>query len=121
MAAGNPYVGRSERNFVNDVDISPLNFLKFPVFFYANRVSVIQGGRYYARKESNHRCRPLVSVLRNHCIAKSKVVDVPRPIAVVLNRHFGMPPVFLLTSRPPENQRRYCTPKNKSTALDASF
>lgn len=74
MATSNPYVGGSERNFVNDVDIPPLNFLKFPAFFYANRISVIQGRRHLARKESSHRCRPLVSVLHNHCIAKGNVV-----------------------------------------------
>lgn len=41
MATSNPYVGGSERNFVNDVDLPSLNFLKFPAFFYANRIFII--------------------------------------------------------------------------------
>lgn len=97
MATSNPYVGGAACNFVNPLGISPLNFLKFPVFFHANRISVMQGRKHSARKDSSHRY-----------------------LAVVFNRCFSMPSVFLLTTRC-QTQRHHGTPQNASTALDASF
>lgn len=72
MATTNSYAVGPKR--VNHAPVSPLNFLKCVVRVYPKRISVIQGGKQYTRKERDNRCRALASDLNNRGIGKGDTV-----------------------------------------------
>lgn len=103
MATTNPYAVGLERHFVNGVAVSPMNFLKCVAFIDTKRITVIQGSKHYTRKESGNRCRPLASALNNRCVGKGNAVAVLRPTAAVFDCQFGMPSIFLSTTKHQEH------------------
>jgi hypothetical protein len=92
VATSNSYAVGLERG--NHAPVSPLNFLKCVVRIYPKRISVIQGGKQYTRKESDNRCRPLALVL--------------------------MPSAPIPATKHEKNQRCHRTLKNQGVALDVN-
>lgn len=88
MATSNLYAVGPER--VNHAPLSPLSVLKCAARIYPKCICVILGRKQYTRKESD-----------NRCIGKGQrnAVAVLRPIATVSDCHFGVPPVFLATTK----------------------
>lgn len=95
MASSNPYPVGLEHHFPNDVLLSPLKCLRCAALADPKRISVMQCGKQYTRKESDNRCRPLASVLSIRGIGNGDTVAVMVPdtfaIRSLLRRGFRAP------------------------------
>lgn len=77
----------------NYVALTPLTFLKRAAMVYANRPSVIYGGRRFTWRETYDRCLRLAFSLRSNLnIVKNNVVSVLAPnVPAMYEMHFAVP------------------------------
>ncbi|KZD09778.1 acyl-CoA synthetase [Oceanibaculum pacificum] len=89
---GGAYERDLNKNPANHVPLSPLSFLRRSALVHPGKTAVIHGGRHYAYREFDERCRRLASALSRRGVGKGDTVAVLAPnIPALLEAHYGIP------------------------------